>query len=142
MKTYRKASGYHIPNLHDGWSIWGRDAEDNEELIAVVNTETLANAVLAALRQESRKVRVVVNLCGGVVNEVVHDDPDIELELVFLGSDSDCQREQEVLVDHGYFADSYIYTTASSNPAGHNGTGCTLDDIDEVFACGEVYESL
>jgi len=60
-----------------------------------------------------RKIRVVVDMFGGIVEGVATDSPDVELDIVFLEDakyGSDDPKEREFPVKKGPYKDRIVYT--------------------------------
>ena len=51
MKKYYKNSGHSIPGIDDGWAIYGKTKDSPPELLAVVDTETMADGLIELLKQ-------------------------------------------------------------------------------------------
>src|ERR1035437_1185026 len=51
MKKYYKNAGHSIPGIDDGWAIYGKAKDSPPELLAVVDTRTMADRLIALLKQ-------------------------------------------------------------------------------------------
>ncbi len=84
-----------------------------------------------------KKIRVVVDLCGGVVQGVeVEQGSDVELDVVFLGEldDTSGHVNEEVEVESGFHKNKYIYSTAQSTQA-------EVERVDNVFKAADKYKA-
>lgn len=85
-----------------------------------------------------KNIRIVVDLTGGLIHDIQHDNPHVKVDLVFITTstkDLSRDKEEEVQVKgRGTWNGSWIYAVASGTPEQSAATS-----FDAVFKAADLY---